>query len=517
MARIRQDEALIREAYALFDEFYRSTQGYRDKCRANEEYWKANHWHDRAPKEPNEPQPVTPTLFSTLEAMLADVMDCYPEALIMGVEPRDDAMAERLTHLIKFVLKRRNHRKVYREKSRSALIKGTSVQEVFWDPAIGGGMGDVSVREWDIANFAWDPKFEDIQQGRAVFKVGFYPRSWYKTHYPQQAELIKGDEYALRGEMDYVTSDRSQEIMLLEYWRREYLPEERRYRVHFSKLAGGALLEDSRAMHPEGIYAHGMYPFIVEPLYPLSGQPVGLGVVDVLKNLQQYADQLDQIIMKNALTASKMKLLVNRSADIDEPSLLNCDAELVRGARIDEGAVRWMQTAPLSSYVLHYQQMKLQAIKEESGQNLFNRGESRGGVTAASAILALQEAGSKRSRLIIDQLFDGFERLVRMLISVIQENYTEQRFFRIDGNREQLFAYGGDGEREIDFDVSIHVQKQTAYTTLYQNELALQLLRVGVIQPADALEMMAFEGKEKILKRAQEIPLGAQLPAPQAT
>jgi hypothetical protein len=153
--------------------------------------------------------------------------------------------------------------------------------------------------------------------------------------------------------------------------------------------------------------------------------------------------------------------------------------------------------------------MKLQAIKEESGQNLFNRGESRGGVTAASAILALQEAGSKRSRLIIDQLFDGFERLVRMLISVIQENYTEQRIYRIEGEGERLFAYGGDGEREIDFDVSIHVQKQAAYTTLYQNELALQLLRSGVIQPQDALELMSFEGKEKVIARqsvAQPMP-----------
>ena len=123
-----------------------------------------------------------------------------------------------------------------------------------------------------------------------------------------------------------------------------------------------------------------------------------------------------------------------------------------------------------------------------------------GGVTAASAILALQEAGSKRSRLIIEQLFDGFEKLTRMLISVIQQNYTERRIFRLRGESGELFAYGG-GESAIDFDVSVHVQKQTPYSTLYQNELALQLLKTGLIRPGDALEMMSFEGKEKIAAR----------------
>ncbi|NLG25167.1 MAG: hypothetical protein GX558_07400, partial [Clostridiales bacterium] len=69
---IRQDPDLIERAYALFQEFYDASRPYRDKCLRNEQFWKANHWRDRPPAEPGEPQPVTPVLFSTLESMLAD-------------------------------------------------------------------------------------------------------------------------------------------------------------------------------------------------------------------------------------------------------------------------------------------------------------------------------------------------------------------------------------------------------------------------------------------------------------
>ena len=503
MTYYAQDEAPVHEAYALFEEFRAATESYRAKCRDNEAFWRTNHWHDTPAREENEPQPVTPSMFSTLESVLADLMDHYPDAVLLGEEPRDDKTAECLTQLLRFVLKRRNYRRVYRKKCRAALMKGASVQEVFWDATLLGGLGDVNVREWAIDHFFWDPKFEDVQAGRACFKTGYFPRSWFEQNYPKQAPFIRGERRGREEEKAYLTDDTSEDVMLLEYWFKEYDRESGRARVHLCKLAGGVLLEDSRKTRPEGMYAHGLYPFIVEPLYPLSGQPVGLGLIDVLKNLQVYADRLDQIILKNALMSGKMKLLINRSADVDERSLLDADSEVVRASRIDEGAIRWMQCQPLGSYLLSYQQAKVSAIKEESGQNLFNRGEAGGGITAASAIVALQEAGSKRSRVLIDQLFDGYEQMVRMMIAVIQENYTEKRVFRIHGPGEGRFAYGGKND-EIDFDVSIQVQKQTPYSKLYQNELAMELLKAGVIRSTDALEMMSFEGRERILVRALE-------------
>ena len=239
--------------------------------------------------------------------------------------------------------------------------------------------------------------------------------------------------------------------------------------------------------------------------------------------------------MKNTLMSGKLKMLVNKNADVDEDAMLDWSKEVVTAARIDDGAVRWFQAAPLNPYVMAHMNSKLAAIKEESGQNQFVRGEAAKGVTAASAILALQSAGSKRSRMIIDQMYDGFSDLVSMIVSLVAENYTEARVLRLEEGEKvadmvfsaDMMQYAYDGQdrpvtkngekipRYFEYDVTVAVEKQTPYQTLYLNELALNLLRSGMIDHSEALSMMNFDGKEKIAamvssRKAQQAIVQAQ-------
>ena len=513
---IRQDSGFIEQAYELFDDFYTALAPFRRKCEENEAFWQANHWAGVAKKEPDEPRPVTPVLFSTLESLLADVMDNYPRAQILYEESKDDRVAEGLERVINNILRKRGYRSTYREKARHALKKGVSVQEVYWDSGLNGGIGDINIGVWDIKHFLFDPACENIQDGRAVFKFGFYHKDWYQKYYPSAVLKMRPDQYIRDTVIDSISAD--DEWMMIEYLYKT-LDADGRDVVHMAKLAGGVLLERSEKTKPEGMYCHGMYPFIVEPLYRLEGSPIGLGIIDVFKNLQQYADKLDQIILKNTLMSGKLKMLINKNADIDEDAMMDWSKEVVSAARIDDGAVRWFQAAPLNPYVLAHMNGKLNAIKEESGQNQFVRGDTTQGVTAASAILALQKAGSKRSRMIIDQMYDGFADLVRMMIALIRENYTESRVFRMD-TKEGTFdlSFSGDllnyeydemlkrpiitdGEKKrryIGFEVMVDVEKNTPYQTLYLNEMAMQLLRAGIINQDEALAMIQFEGKEKV-------------------
>ncbi len=502
-----QDEEFIARAYTLFDEFYEGTRPFRQKCRENEEFWRANHWNGVAKREQDEPRPVTPVLFSTLESILSDIMDSYPEPVLLGEEPGDDALAVSLADVIKYILKRRHYRATYRSKCRAALKKGASVQEVYWDRDLYGGLGDISVRSWDVENFLYDPKCPSIQDGRACFKFAFYHSEWLKARYPHAVDLVKADGYRRENIPGDAARDED-DVMVMEYWYKTFT--DGRPSVHMALLCGRVLLEKSEDGRPQGMYAHGMYPFLLEPLYPLDGQPVGLGIVDIYKNLQSYADRLDQIILKNALMSGKVKLLVNRGAELDEDALSDWSKEIVRGSRIDDASLRWFQPAPLSPHVLQHFYGKIQSIKDESGQNQFTRGEGGMGVTAASAIMALQEAGNKRSRLLIEQMYDGFEQLVKMIIALIAEDYTEARTFRIvgeEGERTTVLSGAmlrkGESARDIDFDVSVQVQKSTPYTTIYQNDLALKLLGAGVLQPQEALSMMSFEGRDRIVSQVR--------------
>ena len=277
------------------------------------------------------------------------------------------------------------------------------------------------------------------------------------------------------------------------------------------------LLEDSREACPDGLYAHGLYPFVVEPVYRLSGRPFGMGIMDVFGPLQFLADRLDQIILNNALLSGKLKLLVDKGADVDMEALTDYSREVVRAGRIDEAAVRWFSALPLNPVVYSHYNGKIQMIKEESGQNQFNRGEGLRNVTAASAIIALQEAGSKRSRLLVQQLYDGFEQVVHMMIELISQFYTESRRFMVrgPGGEEQTICFGasrmadrasGAKRRHFDFDVRIEAQRQTPVEAAYRNELAMRLLQMsgGLMTPVTAIEMMDFEGKQRVLARLRE-------------
>ncbi|MFZ5975161.1 MAG: portal protein [Bacillota bacterium] len=515
-------DAIVTQAYALFSRFYQQTRTLRDQFVKNEKIWEGRQWEHLTGREPDAPRPSSPVLFSTCESLLADVMDYYPEPVLLGQEPGDTELATELSEVVRYVIKRRNYRKTYREKVRNALIKGTSVQEVFWDRSLYGGLGDVNIREWDVKNFFFDPRCEDIQQGRACFKTLRLPRAWFKMHYPDQEPQMRADAYARLMPGEDESAD-EEEVLLIEYWYKTR-GDGGQSCVHMAKIAGGVLLEDSRKTCPDGLYAHGLYPFIVEPLFRLGARPWGLGIMDIFGPLQFLADRLDQIILNNALLSGKLKLLVDKGADVDMEALTDYSREVVRAGRIDDAAVRWFSALPLNPVVYSHYNGKIQMIKEESGQNQMNRGEGLRNVTAASAIIALQEAGSKRSRLIVQQLYDGFEQLVHMVIELIAQFYTENRRFMVrgQGGDQRMISFNasrmarpdlGQGvmRRHFDFDVRIEAQRQTPVEAAYRNELAMQLLQMsgGLITPVMAIEMMDFEGKERVLAQLRERVLQA--------
>lgn len=70
--------------------------------------------------------------------------------------------------------------------------------------------------------------------------------------------------------------------------------------------------------------------------------------------------------------------------------------------------------------------------------------------------------------------------------------------YAYDDKDQPLLKNGEKIPRYFEYDVTIAVEKQTPYQTLYLNELALNLLRSGMIDHDEALSMMNFDGKEKI-------------------
>lgn len=502
------EKLLAQQAHALFAAYRSAYMREWQRLENNERMYRGDHWYDVPQTDPHEPRPVTPVIQSTIENVSADLMDQCPQALITPESGADSHVARVVEAVIA-----RNHDVSgypleYRKLVHDLLVGGYCVQEVGYDPALNNGLGGAYIRSVDNRSILFDPLCDDMQEGRAVFKFSIRSRQWIEERYPEKAPFIGEDAYACAdAPMDEtLTADRRDALLLLEYWWKTPPDKNGRSRVHMALLCGGAVLEDSRRQKPEGYFAHGQYPFVLTPLYVRKGSCLGFGIVDLFEKQQRYADKLDQIVLKNAFMASRNKLLVTQSSGFDEEDLKDWSKEVHRGESLN--GITWFSTPPLPSYLLGYIGRIREDIKEESGANDSSRGNFRQGVTAASAIQALQEASTKRARMATEQLHKAFRQAVRMEIEVEREFNFYLRPVTITENgesRECLFDSAQllpTKERALpmEFFISVKASRQNKFAAAAQNELVLQLMQMGALRPRQAVELMLFEGKEQVLK-----------------
>ncbi len=508
-------QALARWAYALFEEFRAAYAGEWNRLEKAERMYRGDHWWDVPVRDPNEPRPVTPVLQSPVENVSADLMDMLPEAVITA-ESAEDALVARTVEAIV----RQNHdaacyEREYKKLAHDLLVGGYMVQEVGYDPYMNRGLGGAFIRHVDNRSILFDPLAADVQDSRAVFKIAMRTRAWLCERYPDRAPewAAGGDMYRAEDAVkdDALQADRRGAVLVIECWWREYDARANRFRVHMARLAAGQVLEDSRALRPMGYYAHGEYPFIVTPLFMRKGTCLGYGFVDMFETQQRFSDKLDQIVLKNALMASRNKLLVTHASGFDPEDLRDWAKDVHQGETLN--GLTWFSTPPLPAYVIGYIRMVRESIKEESGANDFSRGNATGGITAASAIAALQEMSAKRARMAARQMHGAFKDAVRMEIEVEREFslFTREVNVTVDGEERRvrfssalMEREGRYGKKPIEFYISIKVQKANRWSVMSQNELVLQMTKLGVITPEQAAGLMHFDGKDEIMKEIRE-------------
>ncbi len=511
----RQQGINVRELYELFEEFRTAYSREWERLERCERLYRGDHWHDIPEGDPGEPRPVTPIIQSTIENVRADLVDQYPEAIITADSPEHAEIAEVLTGAVRENHIRCGYAEEYAKLTHDLLVGGYMVQEAGFDCSLSCGLGGAFIREVDPRSIMFDPLCADIGDGRAVFKFAPYPRAWFRQHYPEKEGEMQADGLLLKPVRDsLLTVSEKDSIMLIECWLREYHPETGRHTLRMVKLAGGVLLEDSAAQRPEGYYAHGEYPFVVTALYPRRGSCLGFGLADMFENQQLYSDKLDQIVLKNALMASRNKLLVTSASGFDADDLRDWSKEVHRGENLN--GITWFPTAPLPGYILDYIRSMRNGIKEESGANDFSRGMPAGGVTAASAIAALQEMSGKRSRMAARAIHAAFERAVRLEIEVEREYCIFPRKVRLKNRTDTLSAkrlmqkseLGND--LPLEFTVSVKAQRDNRFSVAAHNELMLGMLKLGMITADVALDMMIFDGKEQVQELMRKKPEKAE-------
>lgn len=511
----------VRQAAEILQKYKRGKTFLEKKLIENEQFWKLRHWESvRGQKKHT---PATAWLWNVIVSKHADMEDSYPEAGFLARAADDEEEAKRLSCVVPVILEQNDFHDAYSDCAWYKLKQGASCFGVFWDKDKSGGMGDIAIKKVDLINLFWEPGITDIQSSRHLFHVELMDNDLLVSMYPELQDKLHSTGLEVSKYLYDDSVDTSEKTAVVDWYYHTY--SNGRMVLHYCKFAGDTVLfasENDPVHYGDGWYAHGKYPFVIDSLYDIEGSICGYGFTDICKDTQIQIDLLSDALIKNARFMAKPRFFYRDDGSVNIEDFADVENEFVRvTGNLGEDSIRQITINGISSNYIAILQNKVDELKETSGNRDVNNGSTQGGVTAASAIAALQEASGKTSRDIIQTTYAAFKQVVYFVIELIREFYTVDRQFRITGknggneyirynNAALLPKKQGDdfdvdvGYRVPCFDIEVSPQKSNPYNKMSQNELALQFYQLGFFNPQMAdqslacLDAMDFSTKDKL-------------------
>ncbi len=566
----KDEKKFALKVMAMVEENHKEFETYRDKCWRNERVWRNRHWDEslkRNEEDLTKAKPNAPTLFSTVENMVADIVDNIPGQAIRGVNYDDDMQALIATELVRFTLQRAKFPKMFERKARRSVKQGVGTLQAYWNPDVANGMGDIDFRLLPIDDITWDKSVENINDGQ-FFATDFWltPKAVYET-YPDidLNEAMPDDENKKEthvGETEDIRRSKKEDLVrVTQFTWKEKEPrkvttkdekgkentQQLGHRTYISTavVIGRIVAESHIRQYEYDRFFTGMLPHI-----EIDGEPIGLSAIDIFQDDADVINFIEQQYICNLQASAREKFLVNRSASIDEKALTDNSKLIIRGNQIHEGAVRPFRPVPFTSQALNYRNGKMAEVKEQSGQTDFNIGQTAGGVTSGYGIERMQAYGQKISRLTTRHYYWDHQDTVKDVLKLAQKHYKTERVIRISREAqdqiedlikkamENLQAAVEQGIKidnkavlkevmpegvtytgkelkvdfnkfsldyiDLDYDIEIIPQKQNAATSAAMNEFVMMMVNSQLIDGETAIELWEQEGKEKVIKKIRK-------------
>ena len=543
----------LRRANGILKKYKEGKTRLEQRIIDDEQFWKLRHW-EQMEKEgqggnSGDPQPASGWLVNCILSKHADAMDCYPAPTVLPREPDDRQEAQRLSRILPVVLKKNQFKRTYSSAWWYKLKSGCAVYGVFWDGTKLGGLGDISVKRMDLLNLFWEPGVTDIQDSAHFFSTELVDNDKLLAEYPQLEGKLGRGNFTLSRYLYDDTVDTSNKSLVVDWYYHTNM--EGRKVLQYCKYVGETVLyatenntvqptetqlmgadENGRpvmgqvpcgpSMAQRGWYDHGKYPFVFDVLFPEEGTPCGYGYIDLCKSPQKQIDLMNQAILKNTLANATPRFFIRSDGAVNENEYADWTRPFVHtNGNLGSDSIAPIRAGSLDSVYVAILNNKIGEMKETAGNRDVANGGTASGVTAGTAIAALQESSGKLSRNMIDDGYEAFADVVTLCIELIRQFYELPRQFRLLGamGTEEFVSYDHSGlqprvmddgvtvsYRVPEFDLEIGAERESPYRTAEANQLALQLFQMGFFrddladQALRCLELMEFKNKDQLAR-----------------
>jgi len=519
------------------------------KIIANEEFWKLRQWNYMN-NGTDDFKPATAWLWSCIQSRYSDAMDSYPTCNFQPRQADDKAEAVKLSAIIPIILEHNRYEDVYSDIVWYTLKHGGSIQGIFWDGTKHNGLGDIAIRKIDFINFFWEPGITDLQASQNIFNTELVSNDILEQRYPKCVGKLGGQNITLAKYLYDDTVDTSGKSVVIDWYYHTYVKGKKT--LQYVKYVNDIVLyaTENEIQGPEkvtvdpetgmpltvplgqsiaekGLYDHAQYPFVSMALYPVEGSICGYGITDIGRDTQIQIDQLNKAIVDNAMDGATPRYFIREDGTINIQEYNDKSKKFVHvTGNIGEENIRPIDSKQLDTIYVNYLTQKIDELKYVTSNQDYNNGVAPSGITAASAIAALQETAGKNARSTNKTFHRAFRDVCYQIVELVRQFYDIPRTFRIhsDGMQEEFIQYDNRGIRPQkmqtmgmdfglrvpEFDIDITSEKANPYKKMEMNELALSFYNAGFFNPQmtdqalACLNMMDFNKKDEVMQKISE-------------
>lgn len=591
-----EERKLIKLVDTLFEKAKRARSLYDTDWLDNYHLFRGKQWKEQRPSYRH--SEVINFIFRTIQSVVPMQVDARPRFEFLPEEPSDYELSIILNEVAEADWQKDNSQEQLLEVVYDGNLYGTGLSDLCQDPKANHKLGKVVYQSVDPFTCFPDPNARDVNRECGYFVVA-EPKdvNKIKREYPEFKEFIKADlvdlmkgsktdftpmkfrspidrRVASEGNQSIDNVDKDKALVLTCYMTPEFCEDDFEEIEKTLKDPAGTESQvfEQRARWPKGrkvVTCNGvlldgeseLYDDVKIPLqryvnYLMPREFWGMSEVEQLKGPQRMFNKVFCFAL-DVLTLTGNPIWINPlTSGVDSDNLVNRPGVVVE-PNDEKSAPYRVEGGQLQPYVLQIADRLAEYVDTVSGRPEVSQGIQPSGVTAASAITALQDAANTRVRL-KSKLLDGYLQQVgqawlsRTLqyrtapeIHRLTNNEGASRYFRMHvehyektdeqgqptgerGTRvhhQPLTAEGMDPEAgrsyEIrgKFDVRVSTGSSLPFNKAAKEERLFKLYETGVIDEEELLKGLEYPNWQAVVQRmaqrkAQEAAAQAGAGAP---
>ena len=522
-----KERKLVEWVYSKFKQAYVAKAPLMDKWKEYMSAYKGTYFQNKNLPDYKSNE-ISNHVFSTIETIRPIMTDNNPKFLAVPSTPAGMEFSADVQTALDYEWDREKMGLKLPAQLIPMLVYGNAVWFVQWDGK-DGEYGNISIKPVDPFNIFPDPLAESIDNSEFLVYATYRNANQIKQQFPEKASAIEGSRITMSelvAERDNNDTQDANQVLILEMWCRDWTTmdetiegkKQLKYpkgRVITCLPELGILLSDKK--NP---YKDGKFPFVLMKNYDIPFEFWGVGEVEQIMSPQHYVNELTNQIIDNAKNTANMQWIIDKNSGIGQGKLTNRPGLVIRKTPGSE--VRRDTPPAMPNYVREQIEVLKKDIQDISGVFDSLKGEQQGSVTAASAILALQEASQARIRLKIKLMEASLSELAQIVYSRMQQFWKLDRWVRVtDVEGNPSFREIGTQVLSNDYDLKVMAGSTMPVNRNAMLDLMIRLAQTNgedglpLVDRKAVLEFLPTGDKKAITDRFAELQVQQQQQAQQ--